>query len=76
MQHSPSWETENRSASQDLLWLQKIYYNVHKNPQLVPTVSQLNPAHIHPTKSQISVSKYNSTQKYEYNSIIYILKTQ
>jgi hypothetical protein len=35
-------------------------------------VSQINPSHIHPTKSQILVSKYNSTQKNKYSSIIYI----
>jgi hypothetical protein len=49
MQHSPSWEADRFSASQEIpriLWNPKVHY---RSPP-VPMMSQLNPVHVlHPT---------------------------
>jgi hypothetical protein len=45
---SPSWETNSRSASQEiprLLWNPKVHYCVHSSPQLVPVLSQFSSIH-------------------------------
>jgi hypothetical protein len=46
MEQSPS-EANSRSASQipRLLWKLNVHYSVHKNPPLVPTLSQIHPVH-------------------------------
>jgi hypothetical protein len=49
MQQSPSWETNNRSSSQEIphrLWNQKVHYRVHRSPPLDPILHKINPVHI------------------------------
>jgi hypothetical protein len=53
MEQSPSWEANSHSASQEiflLLWNSKVHHRVHKSPQLVPVVAQMNPVHTFPLR--------------------------
>jgi len=48
MEHSPSWEVNSHSASQEiphLLWNSNVYYRFHKSLPLVPILNHLNPDH-------------------------------
>jgi hypothetical protein len=51
MEHSPSWESNSHSTSQEIprfLRYQNIRYCFHKNPRLVPILSQMHLVHTFP----------------------------
>jgi hypothetical protein len=51
MELNPSWEAANFAATQEfrsILWNPKVHYRVHKSPQPVPILIQINPIHTIP----------------------------
>jgi len=51
MQHSPSWEADGFSASQEILFIllnSQVHCRIHNSPPLVPTLNQSSSLHALP----------------------------
>jgi hypothetical protein len=60
MKLSPSWEAANYAATQGLpsiLWNPKVHHRVHKSPQLVSILSQIDP--VYTTRSYLCKIHFN-----------------
>jgi len=64
MEQNP-WEFSSHSASQGnrcFMWNRKVHWRVHRNPSLIPLLSQMNPFHTSPPYfSKVTCIKFAST---------------
>ena len=61
MEHSPSWEANRFSASQEIpciLWNPKVHHHIHKSPPHASILSQLDPVHA-PTSQFLKIHVNN-----------------